>query len=349
MFICQKCNYKSSNKSNFNKHLKSIKHTKNNITPNNKEIIPQLPPKSTKIHNYLKKLRCEYCDKEFSRIDSLHRHQKNCKKIDKLDEKDKKIHELEIKMKDDKIDSLKEQLKYQKELTLSAGTIADKAITSQNQTLKFLNTYFCKAPPLEGFNKSFIINYALGCISDKSFNEDEIEEYNDFDDFNEESDEIKEKIGSFLFTLYLNKLFVNEMSELIVKYYKKEEEEQSIWSTDCSRKNFYIRVKKIIKSKEDKEIKTSGMEVWLFDPVGENVKNIIIRPLLECVDIYLIAYQQILIKRNLEHSSSLSTTQIVGNLEIIQKIAQFSLSIHDKVSEKELLKNIAPKLHLKFL
>jgi len=349
MFICKKCNYKTSNKSNYNKHLKSKKHNKNSNTSTHKEDISQISQKSTKKHMYLKKFICEYCDKNFSRIDSLHRHQKKCEMTKKIDDKDKKIHDLEIKMKNEKINSLEEQLKYQRELTLSAGTIANKAITSQNQTLKFLNTYFSNAPALEGFDKSFMVNYALNCINDKSF-EEENDEYNYFNDFNEESDEIKEKIGSFLISLFINKLFINEMSELIIKYYKKEdEEEQSIWSTDCSRKNFYIRVKKIIKNKENKEIKLSGTEVWMYDPSGENVRNIIIRPLLDCVDIYIIAYQQILIKINMEHSYSLPAQKIIDNLEIIQKIAQFSLEIHDKIIEKELLKNIAPKLHLKIV
>ena len=72
-FTCTTCNYESNLKSNYDRHLKSKRHlTKVEITSEN-------PPKtlrkpSDKIYT------CNYCNNEYTRLDNLNRHQKNCVK-----------------------------------------------------------------------------------------------------------------------------------------------------------------------------------------------------------------------------------------------------------------------------
>lgn len=74
MFNCELCNYSTNIKCNFIKHKKTKKH-KNRLLGDIENIhtIPHKPQNSTKIV-------CEFCNKSFSRIDSLNRHLKSfCK------------------------------------------------------------------------------------------------------------------------------------------------------------------------------------------------------------------------------------------------------------------------------
>ena len=102
---CIFCNFTTKLKSNFTRHLKTKKHAineENYYKENEKEYFsPQnttkyhtnnthIPQNTTKYHKIPhknveisknKKFECEFCNKLFSRIDSLNRHiQKYCKK-----------------------------------------------------------------------------------------------------------------------------------------------------------------------------------------------------------------------------------------------------------------------------
>ena len=71
MFNCELCNYSTNIKCNFIKHKNTKKH-KNRLL-GDIHTIPHKPQNSTKI-------MCEFCNKSFSRIDSLNRHLKSfCK------------------------------------------------------------------------------------------------------------------------------------------------------------------------------------------------------------------------------------------------------------------------------
>ena len=78
MFNCSICNYNTSIKCNYSKHLKTKKH-KNNI------LTTQTHTNTTNITNttntpHTANIVCEYCNKVFSRTDSLNRHIKSfCK------------------------------------------------------------------------------------------------------------------------------------------------------------------------------------------------------------------------------------------------------------------------------
>ena len=98
LYNCSICNFNTKLKSNYNRHLKTKKHiTKENnyalemannaIIPHSHHKIPHshhiIPHKTTQIPHHKDKefFKCEYCNKDFSRIDSLNRHiSKFCKK-----------------------------------------------------------------------------------------------------------------------------------------------------------------------------------------------------------------------------------------------------------------------------
>ena len=81
VFACNLCQYETSNKSNYNKHLRSDKHTKKTYEKHNtvyfKVSSSKCAPKCT--NNYAV---CENCNRSFTRNSSLIRHKNKgrCKK-----------------------------------------------------------------------------------------------------------------------------------------------------------------------------------------------------------------------------------------------------------------------------
>ena len=69
IFYCEKCDFKCSKKSNFNKHLTTAKHKmKQNETK-------KMPKNADSLHNFI----CEFCCDVFQSRTTLWRHKKNCK------------------------------------------------------------------------------------------------------------------------------------------------------------------------------------------------------------------------------------------------------------------------------
>jgi len=117
-YNCNICNYITKRNYDYNKHLKTKKHLnneKNYVGETEKQKsshhkIPQSPafsPQNTtqiSDHNNKEYINCEYCNKEFSRIDSLNRHiEKYCKKkseLDKMENENSKIIEKQNKIID---------------------------------------------------------------------------------------------------------------------------------------------------------------------------------------------------------------------------------------------------------
>ena len=93
-FYCEKCQYGTSKKSNFDMHLLSDKHSKVTIGykmgQNSAKIQPEL---SLPIEEF----RCEFCDRQYQHRQGLWRHQKTChiKEKQKREEKEKEKEEDE--------------------------------------------------------------------------------------------------------------------------------------------------------------------------------------------------------------------------------------------------------------
>ena len=156
-YICIRCEYQTSQRSHFKNHLlrKNIcKYKINNISEEQMisyytNDFPEIKnryandntTKFTQINsnepqfNTKKELKCEYCNKLFSRNDSLQRHMKNsCKhKNDKLDLYNKietLINEISLIKEENK--KLKEELKVSKNVINSHNTIKNNKIQINN-------------------------------------------------------------------------------------------------------------------------------------------------------------------------------------------------------------------------
>ena len=100
-FICEVCNYKTTLKPNYNRHLKTKRHLSKIVLPSDNPPIILRNPSENIYH-------CTYCNFEYTRLDNLHRHQKKCVKQILLD-KDKILldKDKQISDKDKEIELLK--------------------------------------------------------------------------------------------------------------------------------------------------------------------------------------------------------------------------------------------------
>jgi hypothetical protein len=74
-FFCEHCDYTTSRKSSYNKHLQTKKHLE--------KALPKCCGSGKKVQKSSEKeYICEICDKEYKNRSGLWRHQKKCKKVD---------------------------------------------------------------------------------------------------------------------------------------------------------------------------------------------------------------------------------------------------------------------------
>ena len=76
-FYCADCDYYTSRKSDYKKHLKTRKHLEmaspnvTDLSPNSQETLKKVPNSAKKVYI------CEFCDKEYNSRNGLWRHKKN--------------------------------------------------------------------------------------------------------------------------------------------------------------------------------------------------------------------------------------------------------------------------------
>ena len=243
-YRCDLCNYKTKDKSNYKRHIKSQKHKKKvNIDNNNAENcvdnaeIGVITQKSALKKRLRKNFECEYCGKIYTRNADVLRHEKTCK-----NKKEKEIYELKYK-----IEQKNEEIEKQKKIINKAEEMVIKTININDRITKYLEMNYSNVPALLPPTNEQI----------------------------EEVIDIKNKDEDFCFGKYFigntNEL-VKIIGKIIIGIYKNEE---NIFSTDISRLSFYIRVKELIK-KNKKE-----MNRWIKDPKGVKLKEVIINPIIK--------------------------------------------------------------------
>ena len=146
-FVCNFCNYKTSKKSDFNKHLLTAKH-KNNENGNILETKKSQKSQAYLIHD----LSCNICYKIFSSRSGLYKHKLKCKKKNEkieneLIENDKiSSGDLVIKLLNDNQEMRKIMIKQQEQLSELIPQIGSNNNNTTNNKLNinvFLNEH-CK-------------------------------------------------------------------------------------------------------------------------------------------------------------------------------------------------------------
>jgi uncharacterized C2H2 Zn-finger protein len=204
-FFCENCNYTTTKKSDYNKHLLSNKHKIN----------------SQKFYI------CKECQKVYKVKSSYYYHVKKCN-TDNFSDSDVKIellktkHELEkekLKHEYEKKQNelLKDLIKNSTKTTQKALKITDKTISA----IKYANEHFKNAPILTPINNFNMLNY----------------------DLNDEND--KRLLIDTLLYHYRKNSVHKIFGDHIVGIYKKDRlEDQSMHTTDTSRTNYIVKIAK---------------------------------------------------------------------------------------------------------
>ena len=133
-FICEVCNYKTTLKPNYNRHLKTKRHLSKIVLPSDNPPIILRNPSDNIYH-------CTYCNFEYTRLDNLHRHQKKCVKQILLD-KDKILldKDKQISDKDKEIELLKKTNEHLLDKTVNLNnklhTVKDNQLSVLQNNLK---------------------------------------------------------------------------------------------------------------------------------------------------------------------------------------------------------------------
>jgi len=147
IFECKCCNYNTSNKKDYNKHLLTAKHKK------------EADGSINKPRYYI----CEFCEKQYKSRGSFWKHQQKCTKIPSIQEK---LPETSTKTSDSQliIELLKQNQELQKQLIEAVKTggshIENQTINNNNQ--KFNLNFFLNEQCKDAINMSdFIENMEL--------------------------------------------------------------------------------------------------------------------------------------------------------------------------------------------
>jgi transcriptional regulator with PAS, ATPase and Fis domain len=142
-YYCEKCDYGTSKKSNYNNHCESKKHNFNVLTTNSTAFKPILS--STKYH-------CDICNKNYTDRSGLWKHKKICIPIEEEQTEENGYYEgVNIKDKDALVLHL---LKQNGELQKSLIEMSkDKSITNNNT-----NNTNCHNTNNNAFNLNFFLN-----------------------------------------------------------------------------------------------------------------------------------------------------------------------------------------------
>jgi hypothetical protein len=317
-FRCNLCNYKTNDKSNYRRHIKSQKHKKKLIY---KKITQKNSKNSKLTQNLLKKLKnsskdffsiyvCEYCGCKFKRKWNYDRHDKTCKlkKIDKID-KENKINILEKKLeeKESEITKKNNEIENQKIIIAEAEKVVIKTININDRITKYLEMNYSNVPALLPPTNEQI----------------------------EEVIEIKNKDEEFCFGKYflvnIDEL-VKIIGKIIVGIYKNEE---NIFSTDISRLSFYIRAKELIRKNKEEMIR------WIKDPKGIKLKEVIIEPIIKYMMDEIKSYFN---KIKMKEAANIKT--ITEKNEELRKITDIMIKDKEELANN-IVKDIAPIFKLK--
>jgi len=99
-FFCEKCDYNTSNKKDFNKHVSTQKHKYGDSTNNTNDNVPKIP-KNPQMYECI-------CGKKYKHKGSLWNHNQKCNFSGKLIEKKEDLQELVIKLLTDNQEMKKE-------------------------------------------------------------------------------------------------------------------------------------------------------------------------------------------------------------------------------------------------
>jgi len=324
-YNCITCNYSTDIHCNYQKHLISKKHVEKSNAEKQLILIKSQSVTSNQTVGSLK-YKCDFCENCYSGANNLAKHKKSCSekrklleeiKIKELDASNKQkelettIKELSLKLihkdeiilcKDEIIEKEVVNSQNLKAILTSAGHMVEKSMSNMN----YLNATYTNAPVLK------CITY-VPSIS-KEFTE---KDFIDIVVMKNKYDKLDEFIG-----------------DIVIKIYKKDDpKEQSIWNSDVDRMTYAIRA--VLDQKNSKAY-------WKVDKKGLDVKNFIVKPILEHIRNRLD--KQLKVKNKIPPRSS--NEEIIRINALTKSIHDALVRVRDSDFEQSILKYIGPPLHI---
>jgi hypothetical protein len=364
-YNCDNCNFITNNKSNYTKHLHTKTHIEN-ITPENKfccDICLKLFSHKSSLCKH-KKL----CDKKSLNNDNINNINDNTitnkdptttilllqQEIKFLKEKTeieskliKEKTEIESKLIKEKTENklLQKQSKkerkllneHKKELLKSKDEQIDlvqhKSMESvrnaysegRMNALTFVSLTYNKTPKMPSI--PIESDYVVADVKSDKEIKYWIQQKPDFAD---------EYIAERLLHIYDNKGFVNYITNIIVKAYKKDDPaEQTFWASDVSRLIYIVR------STFDQK------DEWVYDKKGGMIKESIIDPLLDEVYNIIIKYYKYMQKKYLHSTIKEESDYYMGKLPILAVAENLIKDFKNRQSIKnQIIRVLAPKFFL---
>ncbi len=269
-YNCSLCNYFTDDRKNYSHHKKTKKHIEN-VSKQNDTAQNRTTPHETALcdsdklvnHkdnnniNHEKKYICQICNIEFTRADTLVRHQKkycSMKAVQevKMDYIIKEKESLEKQLQELRKEKEEEKKKLEEQLLYYRDVMYKKTENDCNMTnLNFLNKHYADAPALEGPKDLH-----------KLFNADK----------NANPEVYYANLASELGSHHRLNILHKVISEFIVKEYCKEDKtKQSVWNSDSSRLNY------IIKECIQKD------KMWIMDKNGKTLLEKVINPIIKYI------------------------------------------------------------------
>lgn len=337
-YLCTPCNYTTLIKKSYEIHCKTMKHTRNL-----KESLKQICPYCKNIFTLKKCLDahlkvCSLRDEiDFAKNDKdeqieylktmceerVKQYEKLLKKITKEKNELIKSHKIEkeelikqyttfkndcIKIKDEEINLLKEEVAQLHNLVKQGGNIVKTSIGA----IKYAIKNFSNAPALATFS-----NYELFIAQNKN------------------------SIVDIILFNFKNDLLHKYIGDIIIKAYKRDNcEEQSLWNTDTSRLSY------IIKGLIDKNDPLKCE--WKVDKNAIFVKEFIITPILLHIKKILLENASIMKKHYQENEFEYDSYQTSLYDETLKGISYLTHQLESFPHlEQNILKHISPHFFLK--
>ena len=339
MYKCEICNYEAKYYSNLFAHNKSKRHlnilslkNEKSETINKKVTIVNSTVNMLPIHDnnnvnniknkVEKKYICKNCDFTTIHRSSFSRHSKNC-----IVKNDKKYNQINTNQhnnnnnNDDDLRVIVKELKIKMEFMERENKLL-------NNILENANSVITKTTNLANTNANISMS-AIKYANDKFKNTPALLPLENFKinnlDFDNQED--KAQLVEILIYNAKQKSLDKLLGDHIVKEYKKDNpEEQTFYTTDCSRLNFIVR-----------ELIENAL-IWSIDKNGIKICSSIIQPLINKCISALLEYQKILLQT--------MGTGNFSNRKDVELIIDVIMSIDSGSLETDINRYIAPFFNL---